>query len=1820
MFNFRNNSFLLLFFYLSFLFSPMALAAIDPIEEILSEDYPAALRWDNIEGEPLRLSGEAINFSVDNRLHIVRLKLHQQISIHLNRSEMLRILSIDKNELTDSLSIEASNGSSLYSSIETMKDDKNTNLIVAADNSSNRIIKISNRIDQEIRIALFVSRRDFINRLAPYRNLLELPLKSVELVDHARHQTNKYWLLNKSIPSVLPLNGSKRIAIEIRFKYQQDGHFGNKPFHLSYSFDKGEPEEIHLLARQDHKQYYTINGQGVSVSRNETVYLDIPIDKQQLHLKSSDAVYIRILALDEPDYLFPELNENPTSIKEARSIYNKYGVNNKDIDSLLNKKLLANELFNMQWIASFIAINNEVRDSALDAISLLENTGSHSKGLKQANHFVKSFRRQHTFYRKLLPFQNNADRDFSHQQFILYPLRQWNKPAESYHMIEPYFSNSCESLNQGYFFSLSDSSDSALNYHLPERIHDTRLRVIVDQKTVSDNDIIYLQFDDDNPVELSVFENNDLAVGYFNPSTPEACVSRSLYKSDIFYPIHLGHNLEDVAYLEIPLPARVNRIKIWNTSTSGAALIPKVALQYQTSRPYEISQQFYIDLTRQFQNKLFDQVFLPFVNNEEVTNHILSPNQLYRLTQSWAGVKAYLLSRKNLFSSAYIDTKINVKKQYSDDETVDTVYRNIELNRQKQQWLEIIERFASLNINPEHRLYVKFHKQFYYALEQVGENNLRERVLKGALLFDDNQALTQTAFEFLKSYYEQYNFHSKLTQLLITRAYLTSDENAYKALVSHLIAQGHNRFALQIGMLLKADDFLNEKLLLASYNEKNWYYYDILVDKIPEPDKQLTWKALKSLALGDMNSLQSYLSQIETRTSYPLAFIDSVLAVRRSLEQSKPEQFLKQWRLWLQWKLEQGNETLWRSNDKIISQAQGAVSLFNQERNLYKNYFRASENKPVKLSIIGPARIRIGIRLLYDNLNEPAKKSTLILHDNNKRFISPLLNSIPAQGLRIVELPDTVAGSLQYFEYAVGDGVHDIAYYVKDYPALATLETQQLSLNNDVLPDLLTPEMLNYIVSNSKKSMIDTSWQSLRQCQNSGCMIVHGKEKAYLNRLLQTVRQPLTKNVLVDSVSFTDDVKDDFYLTNHWDIKYFQSRFLQLCLPEYSKIDVPIVIEALENFSTEIMLEKQMCIPETQRTEKAFELLVQMYWYFQQHSESRDTIEALAGSILQSFTHNPHFRQFSAFFEQGYKWVLQANVSESAGIRFDTISGWQPVSSYSRIRKALSRQHNSSMVLTDDRVSGITLSNHVDSTLIININKLSLPFHPGQNLSLRYQLDDQKWRYIEVQSEGFEKQVTVFIPSGIHTLKLQWLNSVIGQYVGINLTNKKNRQKKPIYNKVDRYYHIATEEEPVKTYMNGPARLRIDYQAGDGYSSRFVYIPDGLYRLTLPVIKNNDTVMYRIYKYHQQDNISEPQSSVIRRQFTEIPFSQWYNDLVADIDNQEARSVQLVDKYTLGRQEDGTLAFGMLWTEGEERDDSNRNTANNDYFQYSFSHYYFVEQWQSYFDTSVLYRDHDNGDPSYGLMQTIFFKPDWLSFALRFDWKYFTQDYDSPKGNRRAWSTDIRFGIEQLFTITPKWSHLPRLTVFHKNFENSGFYENATTDIDYDVWNEYGEIHDRGLIISDTLYYYPWLDTRLSSGFSYYTDEDYRLDKPEHLSLRFGWLQMLDRFFLDMNYRWTYYFSEDGHDWNRSSSSNKGIINTNLYWDSWLSPTNRLLANLKLSYDTEINDMTATIGFNYYFDQGRGFRDFRPHTESFRDLRERHRFWNDNNLLIKETK
>ena len=74
----------------------------------------------------------------------------------------------------------------------------------------------------------------------------------------------------------------------------------------------------------------------------------------------------------------------------------------------------------------------------------------------------------------------------------------------------------------------------------------------------------------------------------------------------------------------------------------------------------------------------------------------------------------------------------------------------------------------------------------------------------------------------------------------------------------------------------------------------------------------------------------------------------------------------------------------------------------------------------------------------------------------------------------------------------------------------------------------------------------------------------------------------------------------------------------------------------------------------------------------------------------------------------------------------------------------------------------------------------------------------------------------------------------------------------------------------------------------------------------------------------------------------------------------------------------------------------------------------------------------------------------------------------------------------------------------------------------------------------------------------------------------------------------------------RSGSSNRDFLDFGAHWDYWLENQDRIRLGFKTEYDLELGQPSGALKFSWFWNDGRGLKDFRPRAEErFHDLKER---------------
>lgn len=162
----------------------MASAGVDQVQLDLLGRYPLPLRWDNVQDQPPWVAGVKPSRRSDdpgttNRgeaaLYRVRLAPGESVTVWVPASEGLRIYQPGGRLSPTDLELAVANGSGLYLGAPVQPSAQGDSLLLPPDWPEERLARIGRpaAARDPLEVALFVSRREALGELAPYRKLLD---------------------------------------------------------------------------------------------------------------------------------------------------------------------------------------------------------------------------------------------------------------------------------------------------------------------------------------------------------------------------------------------------------------------------------------------------------------------------------------------------------------------------------------------------------------------------------------------------------------------------------------------------------------------------------------------------------------------------------------------------------------------------------------------------------------------------------------------------------------------------------------------------------------------------------------------------------------------------------------------------------------------------------------------------------------------------------------------------------------------------------------------------------------------------------------------------------------------------------------------------------------------------------------------------------------------------------------------------------------------------------------------------------------------------------------------------------------------------------------------------------------------------------------------------------------------------------------------------------------------------------------------------------------------------------------------------------------
>ncbi|MCB1778276.1 MAG: hypothetical protein KDI50_12650, partial [Candidatus Competibacteraceae bacterium] len=323
-----------------------ALASPDAVNLDVLGRYPLPLRWDNVRGAPQWVAGvkpvptagngDAVN-QESRWFYQVRLPPGASTTVWIPANESLRVYRSGGRLDPQDLQFMVANGSGLLVGAAAQRSAQGDSLLLPPDGSEERLARIRRPATAtgSLEVALFISRRDALSEPAPYRNRVavsarsptakdpSLPMTPVWLRPSDQATAQPYWSLPAQPPLRLTVQGPLRLALEHRVRYPLTETQTRQDYRI-YAHLNGRPwQALDFVVGPEMRRVIWVDGCAETLGRLETGYLELPAGSHELTLTATLPLYFRLLAQDDPDYLFPDLNAprwRAAAARAARSV------------------------------------------------------------------------------------------------------------------------------------------------------------------------------------------------------------------------------------------------------------------------------------------------------------------------------------------------------------------------------------------------------------------------------------------------------------------------------------------------------------------------------------------------------------------------------------------------------------------------------------------------------------------------------------------------------------------------------------------------------------------------------------------------------------------------------------------------------------------------------------------------------------------------------------------------------------------------------------------------------------------------------------------------------------------------------------------------------------------------------------------------------------------------------------------------------------------------------------------------------------------------------------------------------------------------------------------------------------------------------------------------------------------------------------------------------------------------------------------------------------------------------------------------------------
>ncbi|MDH5552391.1 MAG: hypothetical protein OEX82_03585, partial [Nitrosomonas sp.] len=696
-------------------------AELDGMQQHLQRQFELPLRWDNIEGAPEWVAGQSPRYHLSDGLHFVTLKPGEYTTVRVPRGAYLRLYQPTLDLAHDEVNVQQSNGSGLYVNLPAIISDDGHSLMSNVDMSQPNLIRVSRAEthQQEIKLALFISRFTTVEEVVPYRDVVALPLPTLRMrrSDQAASQT--YWQLQaQETSSPIFVEGPARYVFEHRLVYPEKENQIQQAYRIS-AYLNGEPyQTTGFETATERSASVYVNWRKQMMGKLETGFLNIPQGRHELQLSTTATIYGRLIQQMPADYLIPQLNQ--PDVIDNEIFQQGIKAPNQSVWSLDQQQIKQGAVDDStlpaekEYLAQRLARDNSHREGGMHAVMLMRNSAIdhlHDEKLQVVANEALSF---NTFYRNLLPHTKSDAASQSVKWFMSQQLHNLGEQSRSALGNEQHLRNMLSRLSHGFFVDVlgdetighqqqnqQSSCELSNCYYLPSRAGSGILRVVVDLDESSNESPLMVQIGDAKPIIMQVntrpelvdseYVENLASIGLELLQERLQSIGLAPTMDGAFARRHMHAPLAQVGLFEFEVPANTRHVRIWKLGSPANAV--RVALQYRTSKPSSFSEMEYLAAAQQFsyENNIYHQFIGAY--SQKQSRSIIEKE----LANHWLPLMRFLKSQSQLYLSSIVNQKpLLTNENNLDRKDIDQLREKAELAQMQGQWLVALEIWSNI--------------------------------------------------------------------------------------------------------------------------------------------------------------------------------------------------------------------------------------------------------------------------------------------------------------------------------------------------------------------------------------------------------------------------------------------------------------------------------------------------------------------------------------------------------------------------------------------------------------------------------------------------------------------------------------------------------------------------------------------------------------------------------------------------------------------------------------------------------------------------------------------------------------------------------------------------------------------------------------------------------------------------------------------------------------------------------------------------------------------------------------------------------------------